>query len=476
MRRLWLALSLVSLAGCDNVRDLFTAHADVAAQAAGQELSAETLAGVMAQTKGLQVNRDAAEFVANVWIDYTLLAQAVVHGTSLRDSTAIAEMMWPQIAMIKGDRLFDTVLAERLNLTDAAADSVYNGDQLRMVQHILYGAPPSADAPAKAEARRKAEATLARLKRGASFSGIAAEESQDFQTARDSGFLPPSPRGAYVTAFDSAAWLLPPGGMSGIVQTPFGYHIIHRPTAEESRPRILAYLEQNLSSQLDSLFRDSISTANDLKLTGSAVATMRAALSDMEGQRNSRKKIVEWRGGGLTVADFLRWVFALPPQATAQLRQVQDDQLKEIATLFAQNALILDRANAMHLTPTPEQWAGMVQQYRITMDSLLGAVGIGSALTDTSVTVGEREKLAALRVDTYLQNVSAGKARLRPVPPTLTSWLRTKAKARLNEAGLIRAVELAQAQKTQADSASAGRATPIPVPGDSGRRPTPLGQ
>ena len=94
--------------------------------------------------------------------------------------------------------------------------------------------PPSQ--PARDEARRKAQATvLARLRAGADFGALALTESQDLGSARDSGYLPPSPRGKFVTAFDSAAWALPPGGLSGIVETPFGYHIIRRPGPEAVR-------------------------------------------------------------------------------------------------------------------------------------------------------------------------------------------------------------------------------------------------
>ena len=45
-------------------------------------------------------------------------------------------------------------------------------------------------------------------------------------------FCLPSPKGKFVAAFDSAGWTLAPGAVSGVVETPFGFHIIKRPTRD----------------------------------------------------------------------------------------------------------------------------------------------------------------------------------------------------------------------------------------------------
>jgi peptidyl-prolyl cis-trans isomerase D len=463
MRRAWLALGVVGVLGCNNFRDLFSAHADRAAQAAGQELSAERLAEIMGQTKGVRITREAADFVANIWVDYTLFAQALAEGKNLSDSTTVAETMWPQIAQVKGDRWFDTVLTRRLELPAGAADSMYNAGQVRLVQHILYTVPQGAAEGERQAAQRKAEAALGRIRGGASFGAIALVESQDFQSARDSGYLPPSPRGAWVTSVDSAIWSLSPGAVSGLVESPYGYHLIKRPTAAEAKPRLEAYLEGQETNQLDSLYRDSIATARGLKVTGSAIALMRGAIADPEAQRNSGKKIVDFRGGGFTVADFLRWVFALPPQFVTQLRQATDDQLKEIATLFAQNTILLQQADSAGIALTAAEWTGLQQQHRAGIDTLRANLGLGYEISDSTVSASERGKLAALRLDTYFNDLVTGKTRVRPIPATLSSWLRREGDYKINEAGLLRAVEIAEA-KQRADSAAAADSLNQPAP------------
>jgi len=75
MRRFGVLTSLLlaaGLSGCNSFRDLFSAHADVAAEAGGQRLTPERLGQIMNSGKGVRPNREAANFVSNVWVDCPL--------------------------------------------------------------------------------------------------------------------------------------------------------------------------------------------------------------------------------------------------------------------------------------------------------------------------------------------------------------------------------------------------------------------
>jgi peptidyl-prolyl cis-trans isomerase D len=58
------------------------------------------------------------------------------------------------------------------------------------------------------------------------FEDIAKGESQDSGSAVNGGALGTVAKGQFVPSFDSAAFALKPGEMSGAVRTPFGYHLI----------------------------------------------------------------------------------------------------------------------------------------------------------------------------------------------------------------------------------------------------------
>ena len=100
-------------------------------------------------------------------------------------------------------------------------------------RHILIRVPPNADDKAKADARAKAEAILARVKGGADFADVAKKESQDPGSAEKGGDLGFFPRGQMVPQFDAVAFTLEPGQVSDVVESPFGFHVIE---VEEKKP------------------------------------------------------------------------------------------------------------------------------------------------------------------------------------------------------------------------------------------------
>ena len=464
------------LTGCSNFRDLFSAHADVAAEAAGMELPAQRLAGILAGAGGQQkLTREAAEFIAGTWVEYALFAQAVAQDKVPTDSASVAEALWPEISELKGTHFHDTLMASRTSLSDSAADSLYRAPDMRVLQHILFGVRPNAAPEARGATRRKAEGTLTRLKGGASFESLAAQLSEDPGSKADSGYLPPSPRGRYVAAFDSVGWSLEPGQMSGLVETPFGFHIIRRPSLNQARGRLAGYLEERAGVRLDSLFMDSLAAANEIEVLESAPAAMRAASESADEARNSDKALTRFKGGELTVKDYLRWVRALPPQYGAQLRSANDTMLTQFARVLSQNVLLLREAEKAGIKITPLEWADLKRRYLTALDTLKADMELTDpALTDKSASQEEREKLAALKVENYFDGLVAGKIRLRPLPSALATLLRERMPYRLYDAGITRAVESAQTLRSQADSAAPRgpgmqpAPGPAPIPGAGG--------
>ena len=445
MRRIVLAASVLVAAGCSNFGDLFSAHADVAATAAGQSLTAEQLAAMMGKAKGAQMNAETAEFIATVWSDYTLFAQAVATGTLRTDSATIAAVLWPQVAEAKGAVWYDTLAARRGQAPAGAADSVFLADTVRVLQHNLVGVQATASPADRGAARKKAQLALAQLQQGANFSLLASQLSDDPGSKQDGGWLPPAKKGAYVTAFDSAAWRLAAGQMTGLVETPFGYHIIRRPTLDESRERILAFLTQDATRRLDSIYMDSLAGQYDLVVSENAPALMRNALEDKSGMRKSKKSIAKYKGGNLTVGEYLRWLSALPPQFGAQVKDASDQQLTQFARALATNQLLLRQAESAGIALPSDEWQAMEASYRGVVDTLKLAIGLGSEVTDSGVALVERQKVAQLRVDAFFNAVFAQQARLRPLPGALGQVLRDQEGGKISPAGIARAVELAAA-------------------------------
>ena len=84
---------------------------------------------------------------------------------------------------------------------------------------------PEATPAAKAAARAKADSVRAEIARGASFEEVAKRESMD-GSAELGGDLGWIRRGKTVPEFERWVFSLPPGQLSPVVETSFGYHVI----------------------------------------------------------------------------------------------------------------------------------------------------------------------------------------------------------------------------------------------------------
>lgn len=475
--RMVFAVAVVALGGC---KDAFRARPEIAAEAGGQELKTERLAALMAGIKGVPMSREAADFIAGMWIDQTLFAQAVAAGKDVTDSATAAQVLWPELSQLVAERWHDTLLSRRAPLTPNTADSIYNWGNVRLLQHILVRVPPNAEPPVRAAAQKKAEAALARVARGGDFAKLAKELSDDPGSRDSGGYLPPAPRGKWVTAFDSAGWSLAPGDRTGLIETPFGFHIIRRPPAAEVRDRMLAYAREQVGNQLDAIYLDSLGARRNLKIDRNAPTAMRDAITERDRASHSTAVLATYDKGQLTVADFMKWVNALGPAWAADITRRPDSSMTQFVRLLAQNQMLLQQADSAGIRATSDEWKSMQQRYSAQVDTLRMSLGLTAAdFSDAAMPAADRIRAASVKIESHWDEVAKGGPRPRPIPPQLAAILRNSAKYRMDQAGLDRAVELAKAKKAHDDSTNArGTAAPAPAPGITpGALPlTPPGQ
>ena len=130
-------------------------------------------------------------------------------------------------------KFLDAEVASKVAVTEAEVDAFYKQNLDRFKQgetvharHILIGMPQNPPADTKKQARLAAQAVMAQLKRGVPFEDVAKKVSSDTGSALNGGDLGFFPKGQMTPAFEKAAFALKPGETSGLVETPFGYHII----------------------------------------------------------------------------------------------------------------------------------------------------------------------------------------------------------------------------------------------------------
>src|SRR5881628_3176643 len=133
---------------------------------------------------------------------------------------------------------------------------------------------------------------------------------------------------------------------------------------------------------------------------------------------------------------------------------------------------------------SPDDWRRLRSQHDSAVARLEGLLDVSlQLLKDSAATPAARVQLAMAHVDRYVdQAVTLGSAPFVPVPPFLAGALRQGQPWSLNEAGIARAVESAQAIRAADTTARGAPATgtgvkrapgPPPVAAESGGRPGP---
>ena len=469
MRRLSLVLAVLTLTGCEALRDAFSARADVAARANDQTLSVDRLADWAGNGKQVPMDPVALGRLTHVWVDYALFAEELAAGHDLRDSATASASMWPLVSQLKWEHFHERLIAPRAGLSAPQVDSAYQVGSARLFQHILFQVPPSAAPTVDVQKRRQAEQILVQAKTaGPRFAQLAVRYSEDPGSKVQGGALGVSERGQFVPAFEDAAWQLAPGAVSGVVKSPFGYHIIRRPALAEVRDSFRVGLEERLTYRLDSLYLDSLTIKRKIEPSDNAPALIRSAVQDLDDARTSSRALATYRGGTFRLRDFVRWLGALDPSVVQALPQASDEQINQFIRVLVQRQLLLGQADSVGITLTSEDWRLLRSQH----DSALVILGSVLSLTpqvlkDSAQTPDARISFAMARVNDYFDKVVRGRARFYPIPPFLGETLRARASWSVDQAGVRRALEKAKQIRAAADSQVAPgvpRMTPAPGP------------
>jgi parvulin-like peptidyl-prolyl isomerase len=145
-------------------------------------------------------------------------------------------------------KVIDAEVNSKISVQDPEVKGFYDQNLERFKQgdsvhaaHILFGVPQNATPDQKTEVKTKATAVLKTIKAGGDFATLARANSQDPGSAQNGGDLGFFPKGQMTPAFEEAAFKLKPGGISPLVETPFGYHIIK--VIERRGPRTAPFAE-----------------------------------------------------------------------------------------------------------------------------------------------------------------------------------------------------------------------------------------
>jgi PPIC-type peptidyl-prolyl cis-trans isomerase-like protein len=459
------AAAALILSACSGLKDALNAHTDWVARAGSADLSVTRLATLLGKSRA-PVRKDIAKSIANVWADYQLLGVAAAHNDSLSDPKPVDEAMWPALANLKARKWYD-IVSKTWGVEDtAAAQRQWASGEILAADHILLLTQGKTDAQ-KAEAKKRIDAIRATVT-PANFAAVATKNSEDTQSARQGGSLGIFPKGTMVPEFERALLALKPGEISPVIQTAYGYHIIHRPTYDQVKGQLITASKGRSVAVAESTYLANVEKAGKIEVKKDAVSTVRAIGNDPDAYRRDNTVIATSLAGKFTAARLVGWLETLPPNARIldQIKQAPDSMIVSLIRRFANNELVLRQADSAKVQIDPAEIGAMHASFINAVRQAWGQLGITPAsLADSAKTEGEKEKLAAKRIDDYFTRMVGEGAPYVGVPTPVANVLRQKYSYSFNDAGFDRAVEQAAKIRNSADSArSAGQpATAVPL-------------
>ena len=268
---------------------------EVVARAAGYELSVDQTADLLARQTQLPDQADVVEAIASLWIDYTLFAVAVLEDSTFQHIDLLP-LVRQEIEQELVARLRERVIQVDTAFTDEQLRQIYEeqaaGAEVR-ARHILLALDPGADAATADSVMEFAGGLRERILAGEDFAALAGEFSQDPGTATQGGDLGSFRRGQMVPAFDSAAFALEPGEVSGPVRTGFGVHILRvdertQLPFEEARSQFEPQLKLGLVSQAEEAYLGRVMSRAEMEPVDGGAEIARQ-LATRPSQRLSRR-------------------------------------------------------------------------------------------------------------------------------------------------------------------------------------------
>jgi parvulin-like peptidyl-prolyl isomerase len=468
MKKLTIAVigAALLITGCDSIKDAFSAHSNVVAKAAGSELPVTRLATLMGASPA-PLRKDVAGAIVDAWVNYHLVAKAAANNDSLKDTKQVDEAMWALIANIKAKNWYDKISKTWKAPDSTTAEAAYNGGNMLAASHILLLTPDSSPG-AKAAVKQKIDALRGQVN-SANFAELARKNSQDPGSAPRGGSLGVFPRGAMVKEFDQAAAALKPGEISPVVQTQYGYHIIRRPLFSEVKGDFVQAMQAGGIQAAESTYLAGLETSNKVEVKAGTAAAVRAVVENPNAHRSDKTVLATSSLGKFTAADLARWMETFPPQAqiAERVKSAPDSMLPVFVKNFVRNELVLKAADSAKLGPTPQQLADARKMFMTSITNAWTALNVDpKSLQAAAKSKGDREKLAAQRVEDYITKLLSQQAQYVDVTQPVQNVLRDKYDYDINNETLDQV--LLEAAKVRLANDSTGKSaqppTVVPMP------------
>ncbi len=472
MRRLVLAaiavVATAQLAGCNS--GALSAHADTVAKAGSQELTVKKLSELLGASK-VPLRKDVVRVVADLWVNYQLLAKAGATGDSLNDPKSLDSALWAPIANARARKFFEVVSKGWTIAPSADAETRYNSGEVLAASHILFRIPEKGATPAQVAALKVRADSLRKVLTTANFSQLAGKFSQDPGSAQQGGSLGAFPKGMMAPEFETEVLKTKPGEISPAFQTRFGIHIIYRPVYAGVTQQVAQLMQQRGAAAAESTYWARLEGANAVAVKADAPKMARDIVGDLDGYRTSSMVLGTTKSGDFTARQLVRWIDAYPPEQglIPQIQNAPDTIIPTLIKNFIRNELFLKQADSAKVDLTDQEKSQIRAEFRTLVINSWTQLGVApNQLIDSGKTPSARETIASTRVNTFLENMLVKDGAFVPIARSMDLMLRMRFPgAKIVDAGVDRALEAAQKLRGSTDSTRAANrpASAVPMPG-----------
>lgn len=429
-----------------------SSNPDVVATVGNQQLSVTRLADILGNSQA-PLEKDVARSIAELWVNYQLVAMAAAKDDSLNDKSVMDDALWSETENMRVKKYYDTYQKTWDTVTTGSYETRFNNGEALAARHILVTVDANATPEQKAAARKKAEAIRAEAT-PANFVKLAAK-SDEPGAAERGGDLGLFAKGAMVPEFEAAVNAIKPGEISPVVETQFGYHVIYRETYNEVKDKFDPIAEQRNAAIADSVYLSTSETNAKVELVSGAAIKAKAIARDPIGYRKDNAAIAKYKGGELTAKEFSDWLSAYPPQSQVrpQLIAAPDSLAEKFVKQIVRNELMLRAADSMKVEIDSAELANIKLNYLNAVTQSWSALGIEpTKLADSAKAGGEKGAIAANRIETFFDKLVKNEAQFVDIPYKVARAAQGKFSFNINDAGLDKAVERAQSVRATADS------------------------
>ncbi len=367
------------------------------AEAGGNRLTVEHAARLIADNSTVPGDTQVVRAVAELWVDYTLLA-GHLHADTTLGSLDVG---------LATEQPLDELVLSRLREEVIDADTVVTDEELTerfatempgaraTAAQILLLFPRSATTRQRDSVLAVAGALRTQIAGGADFATMAARYSGDTGSGRRGGSMGTFGRGEMLAPIDSAVFGLRPGEISDPVETGLGYHLLRLdaldvPELAEIGDEFRRRIQQERSNAAETAYIARLDSISGLSLAEGALEITRALATTTPSLLSTgaaRRPLLIWADGSYTAGDFVDLARNSPEGFAEGVLGASDDELETALRRLGQQALLLQEARSLGFTPSQAEADSVSAEVRLAIRGRAEVVGLmprGAAADSTA--------------------------------------------------------------------------------------------